>query len=149
MTLRVTFSPDHASDLYADVMRIALLSLEKNSRVVQLCGRSRKRPMYIRGVEPLTANLNTESMMLADTDDAIAAAAAGALAPATGPPAQANDDIDGVGKELPIPVPVMLTFTSVPVMKSSVCDFSQSEKIIYIGCMRSGAGDKKETKKVR
>ena len=66
MDLKIIFSPDHNSELYADTMRISLVSNEQNSKSIQLFGKSRNKNMYIRGVEFLTTNLNHESMILND-----------------------------------------------------------------------------------
>ena len=68
LEFKVFFSPDHTSELFADIMRISMLSTTKNSRMIQLNGKSRKSNIYVKGVENLTANLNTESVILTDID---------------------------------------------------------------------------------
>ena len=100
--------------------------------------------MYVRGVESLVSNLNNESNILTDTDP-------------VGTTGQ-DEPVDNKGKDtktieigpsLQIPIPIMLTLYSVSSSKT-IGEYSTAEKIIYIGCMKSGSGlekDKKDAKK--
>ena len=127
------FSPDHTSELFADVLRISLLSTDKNSRVIQLHGKSRKSCMYMRGVERLTANSNSESVLLTDIDAGVAG----------GEEAQkALETADN--SSLPMPMPVLLSLYSVASSKT-FGEYSLAEKVIFIGAMKSGPS--KEGKK--
>jgi hypothetical protein len=135
----VFFSPDHTSELFADVLRISLLSTDKNSRVIQLHGKSRKSCMYMRGVERLTSNLNSESVLLTDID----AGAAGGEETRDGAAAQkALETADS--SSLPMPMPVLVSLYSVASSKT-FGEYSLAEKVIFIGAMKSGPS--KEGKK--
>ena len=145
MDLKILFSPDHNSELYADTMRISLISNEENSKSIQLYGKARTKNIYIRGVEFLTSNLNNESMILNEIDhggdeladkeskeDKKGEKAAGTVAPA----------------DLSIPNPILLTLYSISSSKT-IGEYSQAEKIMHIGCMKSSSAgaDKKDAKK--
>ena len=137
--VKVFFSPDHTSELYADTMRISLLSNEKNSRVIQLFGKSRTKNIYIRGVEHLTANLNTESMVLADVEPVASTEEAGKDQKEKGGKVGATEEIS-------VPIPILVTLYSI---SKSIGENAQAEKVIYIGCMKStNTADKKDAKKV-
>lgn len=145
MDLKIIFSPDHTSELYADTLRIALISNEKNSRTIQLYGKSRKKNMYIRGVEYLTANSNTESMVLLDMDTGDSADGGDVKDEKA---AKADKTGEKPSPELAIPTPVLLTLYSISSSKT-VGEYSLAEKNIFIGCMKSNvAADKKDAKKV-
>ena len=143
MNLKVLFFPDHSSDLYADTLKISLIANEENSRSIQLFGKSRKKNMYIRGVEYLTKNSNTESMILSDLE--------------SDEHKDENKDekqskIDKSSNKVPdeliIPTSVLLTLYSICSSKT-VGEYSTAEKIIQIGCMKSNVlNDKKDGKKV-
>jgi hypothetical protein len=138
LDLKIIFSPDHNSELYADTMRISLLSSSANSKTIQLFGKSRKKAMYVRGVEFLTSNLNNESMILTDFETENSN---------EGQEIASKDSLTNK-VDMPIPIPILVTLNSVTSSKN-IGEFTQAEKIIYIGCMRSSpSGDKKEAKKV-
>lgn len=128
LDFKVQFSPDHTSELFADVMRISLLSTDKNSRVIQLYGKCRKSNMYMRGVEKLTSNLNNESVVLTDID-------ANALVAEDAVAQKAPENSDN--SAIPMPVPVLLSLYSIASSKT-FGEYSQAEKIIHIGAMKSG-----------
>lgn len=150
--LKVTFHPDHTSELYSDTMHISIVSNEKNSRVIHLTGKSRANNMYLRGVEPLSGNtMSTEPMILVDLDEmpssgglndeeATTKKGGGGQAPPKGVDAKPKADVS-------MSIPVLVILYSMPSHKASG-EFTQAEKIIHIGCMKS-SGDKKESRKVR
>ena len=129
-------------------MRISLISNEQNYKIIQLFGKSRTKNIYIRGVEFLTTNLNNESMLLTELD------------PTWGenetPEKESKDDKKGekggttaiVSSELAVPIPILLTLYSISSSKV-IGEYSQAEKIIHIGCMKSNStgADKKDAKK--
>lgn len=143
MDLKISFTPDHTSDLYADTLKISLIANEKNSRSIQLYGKSRKKNMYIRGVEYLTANSNTESMILTDLE--------------SNEHLEENKDekqikveknANKITEELIVPTSVLLTLYSISSSKT-VGEYSVAEKVIHIGCLKSNVpNDKKDGKKV-
>jgi hypothetical protein len=113
-----------------------MISTEKNSKVIQLYGKSRKSNIYFRGVESLIQNLNSESIVLSEIDqgssthdgsmhEAVVKEVAGKMA----------NDQQGEIASL-IPIPILVTLYSVSSSKL-VGEYSQAEKIIYIGCMKS------------
>ena len=144
--LKCLFSPDHASELFADVMRISLVSTDKNNRVIQLNGKCRKNNIYFRGVESLTQNMNNESIILTDIDVNTTADSA------EGTGKDAADKAAKLGNELSenatnnIPIPILVTLYSISSSKV-IGEYSQAEKTIHIGCMKSNAVSK-EGKKV-
>jgi len=146
MDLKIIFSPDHNSELYADTMRISLVSNEQNSKSIQLFGKSRNKNMYIRGVEFLTSNLNNESMILNEIDPTLGE---GELTEKESKDVKGDKGgAAGAGPaDLAIPIPILLTLYSISSSKT-IGEYSQAEKIIHIGCMKSGGGaDKKDAKK--
>ena len=146
--LKVIFSPDHTSELYADIMRISLISSEKNSKVIQLFGKSRKKNMYIRGVEFLTANLNNESMMLTEVENETEGAEANVKDEKNAKDKGGDKDKGGEKAEFSVPTPILLSLYSIASSKS-VGEYSQAEKTIFIGCMKSNAAAAaKDAKKV-
>jgi hypothetical protein len=150
LDLKVVFSPDHPSEYYADIMRINL-SAENHSKAIQLFGRSRKNNIYIRGVEFLTNNMNTESILLTEVDQSSEAAGEGT------PNTEKEKKEDKANKtdnkvepksDLQTPIPILVVLNSISSSKS-VGEYSQAEKIIQIGCMKSNlATDKKDVRKV-
>ncbi len=145
MDLKIIFSPDHNSELYADTMRISLVSNEQNSKSIQLFGKSRNKNMYIRGVEFLTSNLNNESMILSEINPT---AGENELAEKESKDVKGGDKGGASTGELAIPIPILLTLYSISSSKT-INEYSQAEKTIHIGCMKSsgGGGDKKDAKK--
>lgn len=145
MDLKITFSPDHNSELYADTMRISLVSNEQNSKSIQLFGKSRNKNMFIRGVEFLTTNLNHESMILNEIDPTLGE---GELNEKESKDVKGDKGAGAGQPDLAIPIPILLTLYSISSSKT-IGDYSQAEKIIHIGCMKSGSGgaDKKDAKK--
>ena len=99
--------------------------------------------MYLRGIENLVANLNSESNILTETEP-IAAIGEGA------------DGANDKGKDkvveappLQVPIPVLVTLYSISSSKT-IGEYSLAEKIINIGCMKSSvSNDKKDAKKVQ
>lgn len=127
------FSPDHASDLYADVLRIQVM---KNSRVIQLAGKSRKSNVYIKGVEMLTSNLNNESMILTELDSVNNLSTEAV-----------NETENSV---IPTAIPILITLYSVSSSKT-FGEYSTAEKTISIGCAKtskSGNQNDKNAKRV-
>lgn len=141
LDLKVFFSPDHASELYADVLRIQVM---KNSRVIQLVGKSRKSNVYLKGVEMLTSNLNNESLLLTEVDPHTN------LNPDSAnvdPQTKTNDaDMSAV----PTAIPILVTLYSISSSKS-IGEYSTAEKTITIGCAKINkvivTTDKKDTSK--
>ena len=136
--LTIIFTPDHQSELFADMMRISLSSTDQGSRNIQLYGKCRNHSMYIRGAEFLTNNLNTESLMITDLDSSDQnGQATGAQ---SAPPAKDSED-----NSLKIPIPILVTLYSMSAGKNS-SDYSTSERTIHIGCLKTNNA-KKEVKK--
>jgi hypothetical protein len=132
-------------------MKISLTSAE-NSRVIQLCGRSRTKNMYIKGVEHLTSNANTESMQLIDIDPvAESEDPTGGRETKGGkenPKAtKADKNAPPAGEELNVPIPILVTLYS---LSKNLGENGHAEKVFHIGCMKTPPGnpaDKKEVKK--
>ena len=142
----MSFHPDHSSELYSDTMRIIMVSNEKNSKVIQLSGKSRANNMYVRGVDHLTGGqLSTESMLLVDLADDNSGEE---KEEATKKAAKAAENKQPKSESsLSIPIPILVTLYSMPSHKTPG-EFTQAEKLIHIGCMRSSS-EKKDAKKVR
>lgn len=136
----IIYSPDHQSELYADVMRISLSSHDEGARIINLYGKCRNHTMYIRGAELLTNNLNSETLMLTDLDVVDAASQAAAQAA----PTSTKDSED---TSLKVPIPILVTLYSIASPKN-IGEYSTAEKIINIGCMKTNPNNaKKDTKK--
>ena len=136
LDFKVTFSPDHASELFADTLRISLITTDKNSRTIQLYGKSRKSNMFIKGVDNIKSNSNNESVILTDIDpnlliDADAAAPVPVDKNAAAAKAPAEPETP-----LPIPIPIVLSLYSIASSKT-FGEYSQAEKTIQIGAMKS------------
>jgi len=140
---KVLFSPDHTSELYADVMRISMLSTDKNSRVIQLHGKSRKSIIYIKGVDTLTGNSNNESSVLNEVEPLSVSAEGGQEL--VNAQAAGKGAADSVENGSSIPIPIMLSLYSIASSKY-FGEYSTAEKIIQIGAMKSAPT--KEGKKV-
>ena len=108
----------------------------KNSRVIQLVGKSRKSNIYIKGVENITSNLNNESIVITEIDFNSNAESAN---PEGGQMSEST--------AIPTAVPILVTLYSVASSKS-IGEYSISEKIITIGCTKSNKTSDKNTKKV-
>jgi hypothetical protein len=132
-------------------MKISLISVD-NSRIIQLCGKSRTKNVYIKGVEHLTANANTESMQLVDVDPVVESedSAGGREAkdakekPKT---TKADKNAPPVGEELNVPIPILVTLYS---LSKNLGENAQAEKVFHIGVMKTPVGnpaDKKDAKK--
>jgi hypothetical protein len=135
--LTIIFTPDHQSELFADMMRISLSSTDQGSRNIQLYGKCRNHSMYIRGAEFLTNNLNSETLMITDLESNNDSQ----LAPPTGKDSEDNS--------LKIPIPILVTLYSMSTSKNS-SDYSTAERIINIGCLKTNTNQfsaKKEVKK--
>ncbi len=145
--LKITFAPDHASELYADMLRISLTSAEKNSRIIQLLGKSKTKNMYIKGVEYLTSNSNNESMLLNEIEpgsNTDKKAAGKDEKDKKSEKASSKGDEKNV-EELNVPIPILVTLYSI---SKSIGEYSQAEKVIQIGCIKSNiSSDKKDAKK--
>lgn len=144
--LKITFAPDHTSELYADTMRITMISNEKNSKVIQLHGKSRVNNMYVRGVEQLSGNLNNESMILIDLDVAEDQEDDSSKEKSTKGEKSASKGKTASEQPLVIPNSALVTLYSSPSTKT-FGEYNQAEKLIHIGCMKSNS-DKKDVKKV-
>lgn len=145
--IKITFAPDHTSDLYADVMRISLISTDRNARSIQLVGKSRSNAMYLRGVDFLTSNYGNESMILADLSVSSSndEKSGGKEAAKTAKSTKSDKGPAGAADDVSIPKPVLVSLYSVA---KNIGDNAVAEKVIYIGCMKATTGgDKKETKK--
>jgi hypothetical protein len=129
----IIFTPDHQSELFADMMRISLSSTDEGARNIQLFGKCRNHTMYIRGAELLTNNLNTEALMVTDLE----AIEIASVVVAAAPPVDDNS--------LKIPVPILVTLYSMASAKNS-SEYTTAERIIYIGCMKTN-GKKDVAKK--
>jgi len=151
LDLKVAFSPDHPSEYYADIMRINL-SAENHSKVIQLYGRSRKNNIYIRGVEFLTNNMNTESIVLTEVDQSNETMGEGTQAnnekEKKEEKANKADNKAEPKTELQMPIPILVVLNSIS--SKNVGEYSQAERIIQIGCMKSNlTADKKDVRKVK
>jgi hypothetical protein len=161
VSLKLTFSPDHSSDLFSDVVKISLLSCETKSRDIQLVGKSRNKAMYIRGVEYLSTNCINESMMLGkdietlsldnqdnNQNDSISSPVKGGTSTKE-KLSSTKEDKNDQSNNLIIPTPVLLTLYAAPSTKT-IGEYTQAEKLIHIGCMKQtmNLADKKDTKKV-
>jgi hypothetical protein len=131
-------------------MKISLTSAD-NSKTIQLCGKSRTKNIYIKGVEQLTANANTETMTLVDVSPDAAAgeepAAGGKDAKEKSKPAKADKNAASTPEDLNVPIPILVTLYSI---SKNLGDNAPAEKIIHIGCMKSpvsNTADKKDAKK--
>lgn len=135
LDFKVLFTPDHTSDLYADVMRISMLSTDKNSRVVQLHGKSRKSIIYIKGVDTLTGNSNSESSILSEVEP-LSVQAEGGQEQAPGAQAGGKAAAEAAEGTLPIPIPIVLSLYSIASSRY-FGEYSMAEKVIQIGAMKS------------
>lgn len=150
----MSFRPDHTSELYADTMRIIMVSNEKNSRQIQLSGKSRASNMYVRGVEHLGddggGGGGSESMILADVWSAGGEGGGAALVDEK-EETKTKSKTDpkhaaGAKSDLHLPIPILVTLYSMPSHKVPG-EFAQAEKVIFVGCMRVSS-DRKDVKKV-
>lgn len=132
LEFKVFFTPDHSSELFADVMRISMLSTYKNSRVIQLNGKSRKSVIYVKGVENLVGNANNESCILTEVD------------PTSVIEGDGKDDKNAAAVKAPtepvdnslFPTPILLSLYSIASSKN-FGEYSMAEKTIQIGAMKS------------
>ena len=139
--LTIMFTPDHQSELFADMMRITLSSTDQGSRNIQLYGKCRSHSMYIKGVEYLTNNLNSESLMITDLDSV--ETPSGAPQSAAPPSTQKESGEESIK----MPIPILVTLYSMSAGKNS-SEYSTAERVITIGCMKTNpANAKKEVKK--
>ena len=137
--LTIVFTPDHQSELFADMMRISLSSTDQGSRNIQLYGKCRNHSMYIRGAEFLTNNLNSETLMITDLESNDTNATQSA------PPASKDSE----DNSLKIPIPILVTLYSMSAGKNS-SDYTTAERTINIGCLKTNtslSSAKKEVKK--
>lgn len=122
-----------------------MVSNEKNSKVIQLSGKSRANNMYVRGVDHLTGGqLSTESMLLVDLADDNSGEEKEEATKKAAKPAENKPKSES---SVSIPIPILVTLYSMPSHKTPG-EFTQAEKLIHIGCMRSSS-EKKDAKKVR
>jgi hypothetical protein len=129
-------------------MRITIVSNEKNSKIISLHGKSRANNMYIRGVDYLSGNFNSESMILVDLEQTDGEEKDGGKEEAKEKRNAANKGVGDKNKqaEMAIPSSILVTLYSMPSGKSPG-EYLQAEKIIHIGCMKS-TSDKKDAKRV-
>lgn len=147
--LKISFRPDHTSEFYSDTMRIIMVSNEKNSRVISLGGKSRSNNMYVRGVECLSGNLSSESMILVDLDETSLMGGEEKPEETTtkkGNKGDKGDKGEKLKSEICLPQPILVTLYAMPSSKANG-EFTQAERVIFIGCMRS-TSEKKDFKKV-
>jgi hypothetical protein len=96
--------------------------------------------MYVRGAEPLTNNLNVESLLLSELEQEHTEE----------PAADANKKSNQKGEEEPQfkpVIPIMVNLYSIGSAKNGA-DYNTAEKVIHIGCMKMNSGvGKKEVKR--
>lgn len=125
-----------------------MVSNEKNSRVINLTGKSRANNMYVRGVESLSGNLSSESMILVDLDDTLLTSGGDDKPEETkkAKGEKGGDKGEKSKQEISLPQPILVTLYAMPSTKTNG-EYTQAERVIFIGCMRS-TSEKKDFKKV-
>lgn len=116
-------------------------------------GKSRLNNMYVRGVEYLNGNLSTESMIFVDLDESALAGVSSDEKPEETKKVKGGEkqtEKSGLDKSKPTvnqPIPILVTLYAMPSIKSNG-EYAQTERVIFIGCMKSSS-EKKDAKKVK